>query len=156
MDMPSILSACLVSLQPESSFTVAVDTFTHDERLPSAAALNPLSSPEDISCTHIYVFPTSARAVAHGLPELHTEGIGGVEDVDLLFQDDVGAVEGLSAEFDFLGSDFVFDTAQIPSPVGSPKAERPMSPKMNDSNIGNKVNKNSNTSNLTNSKFSKK
>ncbi|GAV01373.1 hypothetical protein RvY_12097 [Ramazzottius varieornatus] len=141
LDMPSILSACLVSLQLESSFTVAVDTFTHDERLPSAAALNPLSSPEDISCTHIYVFPTSARAVAHGLPELHTEGIGGVEDVDLLFgQDDVGAVDAFGAEFDFLGSDFVFDTAQIPSPVEAPKEDlnRPLSPKMNENHGGNK------------------
>lgn len=55
----SILSACLVSLEPDSKMRVMPDQFTSDDR---QASFNkcPLSTPEDASVTHILVFPTSA------------------------------------------------------------------------------------------------
>lgn len=55
----SILSACLVSLEPDSKLRIMPDQFTIDDR---NASFNkcPLSTPEDASATHILVFPTSA------------------------------------------------------------------------------------------------
>lgn len=55
----SILSACLVSLEPDSKLRVMPDQFTNDDRLASFNKC-PLSTPEDASATHILVFPTSA------------------------------------------------------------------------------------------------
>ncbi|XP_055343642.1 LOW QUALITY PROTEIN: mediator of RNA polymerase II transcription subunit 13-like [Paramacrobiotus metropolitanus] len=83
-EMPNILSACLVSLQPEASLRVMPDTYTHDDRLPTAASLCPLSSPEDASCSHLYVFPTSATAQAQSLTAGHAEEptLGG-DELDL-------------------------------------------------------------------------
>lgn len=55
----AILSACLVSLEPDSKLRVMPDQFASDDR---QASFNkcPLSTPEDASVTHILVFPTSA------------------------------------------------------------------------------------------------
>eukprot|EP00096_Caligus_rogercresseyi_P001989 TRINITY_DN1357_c0_g1_i1.p1 TRINITY_DN1357_c0_g1~~TRINITY_DN1357_c0_g1_i1.p1 ORF type:complete len:1138 (-),score=389.25 TRINITY_DN1357_c0_g1_i1:403-3405(-) len=61
-DVPSILSACLVSLEPDSVLRVMADQFTPDERFGKAASNCQLSTPKDVSCTHILVFPTSATA----------------------------------------------------------------------------------------------
>lgn len=59
-ETPSILSACLVSTESDSNFRVFVDSFAYDERFGQGAKQCPLSTPEDVSCTHIMVFPTSA------------------------------------------------------------------------------------------------
>lgn len=59
-DVPSILSACLVSLEPDSALRLMPDQFTPDERFSQASVNCQLSTPEDVSCTHILVFPTSA------------------------------------------------------------------------------------------------
>lgn len=55
----SILSACLVSLEPDTKLRIMPDQFTSDDR---QASFNkcPLNTPEDASATHILVFPTSA------------------------------------------------------------------------------------------------
>lgn len=58
--VPSILSACLVSLEPDSVLRLMADQFTPDERFSQASVNSPLSTPQDVTCTHILVFPTSA------------------------------------------------------------------------------------------------
>lgn len=57
---PAILSACLVSLEPEPNLRVIPSYFTHPDNMPKHARFRSLSTPEDTSCTHIIVFPTSA------------------------------------------------------------------------------------------------
>ncbi|XP_017488360.1 PREDICTED: mediator of RNA polymerase II transcription subunit 13 isoform X2 [Rhagoletis zephyria] len=57
---PGILSACLVTLEPDSKLRVMPDQFTPDERFSQISMQNPLSTPQDVTCTHILVFPTSA------------------------------------------------------------------------------------------------
>lgn len=58
--VPSILSACLVTLEPDSNLRVMPDQFTPDERFSQISMQSPLSTPQDVSSTHILVFPTSA------------------------------------------------------------------------------------------------
>lgn len=58
--VPSIWSACLVTLEPDSNFRVMSDHFTPDERFSQRSTQSPLSTPQDVTCTHILVFPTSA------------------------------------------------------------------------------------------------
>lgn len=60
--VPSILSACLVALEPDSNLRVMPDQFTPDERFSQISMQSPLSTPHDVTCTHILVFPTSAVA----------------------------------------------------------------------------------------------
>lgn len=59
-DVPCILSACLVSLEPDSALRLMPDQFTPDERFSQASVKCSLSTPQDVSATHILVFPTSA------------------------------------------------------------------------------------------------
>ena len=58
--VPSILSACLVSLEPDSALRLMPDQFTPDERFSQTSVNCQLSTPQDVTCTHILVFPTSA------------------------------------------------------------------------------------------------
>lgn len=57
-ELPSILSACLVSLEPDTSLRVFPDQFTSEDRFSSNTCV--LSTPEDASSTHLLIFPTSA------------------------------------------------------------------------------------------------
>ena len=59
---PCILSACLVSLEPDSSFRMMPDIFTPDERFGQSSQNCNLNTPQDVTSTHILVFPTSATA----------------------------------------------------------------------------------------------
>ncbi|KAI2795657.1 Mediator of RNA polymerase II transcription subunit 13-like [Blomia tropicalis] len=59
-DQPAIYSACLISLEADTSLRVFPNYFTPDERFSSSCNTCSLSTPEDASCTHILVFPTSA------------------------------------------------------------------------------------------------
>lgn len=59
-EAPCVLSACLVSLEPDSCLRLMPDKFTPDERFSSSGTQASLSTPQDISCTHVLVFPTSA------------------------------------------------------------------------------------------------
>lgn len=61
-DVPAIMSACLISIEPDSSLRLMSDQFTPDERFGQTASNCQLSTPKDASCTHILVFPTSATA----------------------------------------------------------------------------------------------
>jgi mediator of RNA polymerase II transcription subunit 13 len=56
----TIVSACLVSLEPDSQFRMMTDQVTPDERFGQQSPNSNLSTPESASCTHILVFPTSA------------------------------------------------------------------------------------------------
>ena len=55
-EMPSILSACFTSLEPDSNLRVFADQFTESETANSCL----LSTPEEATTTHILVFPTSS------------------------------------------------------------------------------------------------
>lgn len=57
---PSILSACLVTMEPDSNLRVLADQITPDERFAQPSMQSQLSTPSDVTCTHILVFPTSA------------------------------------------------------------------------------------------------
>lgn len=59
-DVPCILSACLVSLEPDACLRLMPDQFTPDERFSQQSVKCQLSTPQDVTCTHILVFPTSA------------------------------------------------------------------------------------------------
>ncbi|XP_017263346.1 mediator of RNA polymerase II transcription subunit 13-like isoform X1 [Kryptolebias marmoratus] len=63
-DSPTILSACLVAMEPQGSFVVMPDAVTMGSVFGRSTALNlqtsQLNTPQDASCTHILVFPTSA------------------------------------------------------------------------------------------------
>lgn len=57
---PCVLSACLVSLEPDSALRLFHDQYTPDERFTSSCVSCDLSTPQDATATHILVFPTSA------------------------------------------------------------------------------------------------
>ena len=61
-EVPCILSACLVSMEPDSHLRLMSDQFTPDERFGQTASNCQLSTPKDATCTHVLVFPTSAKA----------------------------------------------------------------------------------------------
>jgi len=61
-DMPTILSVCLISMEPDSVLRVMHDQYTPDERFGMTANQCNLSTPKDATATHILVFPTSATA----------------------------------------------------------------------------------------------
>lgn len=88
----SILSACLVSLEPDSKLRIMPDQLMPIKPSPSSdvderqASFNkcPLNTPEDASATHILVFPTSAsiQSSHSNIEELVGTGL----DDDLLDQ----------------------------------------------------------------------
>lgn len=57
---PCVLSACLVSLEPDSALRLFHDQYTPDERFTSSCVSCDLATPQDATATHILVFPTSA------------------------------------------------------------------------------------------------
>ncbi|GLD73456.1 mediator of RNA polymerase II transcription subunit 13 [Lates japonicus] len=62
-DTPSILSVCLVAMEPQGSFIIMPDSVSIGSVFGRSTTLNmqtsQLSTPQDTSCTHILVFPTS-------------------------------------------------------------------------------------------------
>ncbi|XP_071789483.1 mediator of RNA polymerase II transcription subunit 13-like isoform X2 [Asterias amurensis] len=69
-DYPCILSACLVSMEPEPGLRIMADSVAADKCSKNAQRDQPscqLHTPDDATCTHIHVFPTSAtKQVASG------------------------------------------------------------------------------------------
>ncbi|KAK2819186.1 hypothetical protein Q5P01_024747 [Channa striata] len=63
-ESPTILSACLVAMEPQGSLVIMPDAVTMGSVFGRSTALNlqtsQLNTPQDASCTHILVFPTSA------------------------------------------------------------------------------------------------
>uniref|UniRef100_A0A8C7ZA87 Mediator of RNA polymerase II transcription subunit 13 n=1 Tax=Oryzias sinensis TaxID=183150 RepID=A0A8C7ZA87_9TELE len=118
-DSPSILSACLVAMEPQGSFVIMPDAVTMGSVFGRSTALNlqtsQLNTPQDASCTHILVFPTSAttQLAASSYP---TEDNNGNDMFDLPFPDEL--------END-IGHDMMQITCNLhsspnPSPVPSP------------------------------------
>jgi len=77
-DVPCILSACLVSLEPDSCLRLMPDQFTPDERFSQQSVKCQLSTPQDVTCTHILVFPTSATTQS-SQTAFHEQQINGPE-----------------------------------------------------------------------------
>ncbi|XP_058465174.1 mediator of RNA polymerase II transcription subunit 13 isoform X2 [Malaya genurostris] len=109
VSVPSILSACLVTLEPDSELRVMPDQFTPDERFSQLSMQSPLTTPQDVTCTHILVFPTSARTQSaqsafvaeHINDELElTLGDGNLEDLGLGEDCDEDGINGLGDLFD--------------------------------------------------------
>ncbi|XP_055536254.1 mediator of RNA polymerase II transcription subunit 13 isoform X2 [Wyeomyia smithii] len=108
VSVPSILSACLVTLEPDSELRVMPDQFTPDERFSQLSMQSPLTTPQDVTCTHILVFPTSARTQSaqsafvaeHINDELElTLGDGNLDDLGL-GEDCEDGITGLGDLFD--------------------------------------------------------
>lgn len=122
--VPCIVSACLVSLEADSSLRLMPDQFTPDERFSQASVHSQLSTPQDVTCTHILVFPTSATTQSSQttFQELH---INGPELGDVFFADlDEDMSEGIGMnDFSdiFNWTDPGAGGAQ--SPTGSPRRE---------------------------------
>ncbi|RWS28447.1 Mediator of RNA polymerase II transcription subunit 13-like protein [Leptotrombidium deliense] len=123
-DIPCIFSACLISLEADTSLRVFPDQFTPDDRFSNNSNNCQLSTPEDASCTHILVFPTSAT----------TQSSQGTFPIDPLGpnigEDDL--LQALGADGDELGVDDgindIFGWPESPpvSPgVGSPRGPVP-------------------------------
>ncbi|KAJ8725939.1 hypothetical protein PYW08_004122 [Mythimna loreyi] len=66
--VPCILSACLVSTEPDSCLRLMADRFTPDERFSQASIQSHLHTPRDVTATHILVFPTSATTQSNQMP----------------------------------------------------------------------------------------
>uniref|UniRef100_A0A8C4WU81 Mediator of RNA polymerase II transcription subunit 13 n=1 Tax=Eptatretus burgeri TaxID=7764 RepID=A0A8C4WU81_EPTBU len=71
-DSPVILSACLVAIEPQGSFFIMPDSVSTGSVFGRSTTLNlqtsQLSTPQDASCTHILVFPTSATTQVTTVP----------------------------------------------------------------------------------------
>lgn len=123
--LPSILSACLVSLEPDSALRLMPDQFTPDERFSQTSVNCQLSTPHDVTCTHILVFPTSATTQSSqtAFQEQHINGPGELGDVLFIGEDDMP--EGI----DDLGGFDIFNWqdngAGVHSPGNSPRRDSP-------------------------------
>lgn len=139
--VPCILSACLVSLEPDSVLRLMPDQFTPDERFSQASVNSQLSTPQDVTCTHILVFPTSATTQSSqtAFQEQHINGPElGDEDLFTALNDDMP--EGIDSMNDL--SD-IFNWPETgpgggQSPTGSPRREesRPGSPNCSMNSVG--------------------
>ncbi|KAK7874246.1 hypothetical protein R5R35_006284 [Gryllus longicercus] len=122
-DVPCVLSACLVSLEPDSTLRLMPDQFTPDERFSQTSVNCQLSTPQDMSCTHILVFPTSATTQS-SQTTFHETHINGPDLDDDLFH--VLNDEGID------GFDDIFTWPEtgpggVQSPTGSPRRDDSLS-----------------------------
>ncbi|XP_022241525.1 mediator of RNA polymerase II transcription subunit 13-like isoform X2 [Limulus polyphemus] len=121
-DTPCILSACLVSLEPDSALRIMPGEFTPDDHFSSSCHSCDLSTPEDASCTHILVFPTSATAQSTqaAFHQEHIEPLGTTFGDDDIFQalndDDINVGPDINDLFRWTES-------PTQSPVGSPRRD---------------------------------
>lgn len=124
--VPCILSACLVSLEADSVLRLMPDQFTPDERFSQVSVNSQLSTPQDVSCTHILVFPTSATTQSSqtAFQESHITADFGESELFSPFDEDMP--EGIMPD----GEDItdIFNWTEIvnsggQSPTGSPRRE---------------------------------
>uniref|UniRef100_A0AAY4CA75 Mediator of RNA polymerase II transcription subunit 13 n=1 Tax=Denticeps clupeoides TaxID=299321 RepID=A0AAY4CA75_9TELE len=127
-DSPSILSACLVSMEPQGSFVVMPDAVTMGSVFSRGPTLNlqtsQLNTPQDASCTHILVFPTSAT-IQVAPSSYHTEDNPGTEPNDMFglpfpdeLENDIGHDDMMLLTGNLHPSP---NTSPVPSP-GSPSS----------------------------------
>ncbi|XP_018518407.1 mediator of RNA polymerase II transcription subunit 13-like isoform X4 [Lates calcarifer] len=113
-DSPTILSACLVAMEPQGSLVIMPDAVTMGSVFGRSTALNlqtsQLNTPQDASCTHILVFPTSATTQL--APSSYPTEDNNDDMFDLPFPDEL--------END-IGQDMMLITGNLhPSPNTSP------------------------------------
>ncbi|KAL4707442.1 hypothetical protein ACJJTC_008627 [Scirpophaga incertulas] len=82
---PAIVSACLVSTEPDPCLRLMADRFTPDERFSQASIHSHLHTPRDVSATHILVFPTSATTQSNPMP--FEQPMANGVDSDMMFLD---------------------------------------------------------------------
>jgi len=122
-DVPCILSACLVSMEPDSALRLMPDQFTPDERFSQASVKCSLSTPQDVSATHILVFPTSAtaRSSQTAFQEQH------INDAELGDEELFGALDddmdGIDGDLGDIFSVWPESGPGVQSPTGSPRRD---------------------------------
>ncbi|BES95592.1 Mediator of RNA polymerase II transcription subunit [Nesidiocoris tenuis] len=128
-DVPCILSACLVSLEPDSALRLMPDQFTPDERFSQVSVKCQLSTPQDVTATHILVFPTSATTQSSqtAFQEQQINGPDlGDEELFSVLDDDMP--EGMG-DFNDIFSTWADPEAGGPrSPTGSPTRQQNSAP----------------------------
>merc|ERR1719318_1229221 len=92
-DMPTILSVCLISMEPDSVLRVMHDQYTPDERFGGNANQCNLSTPKDATATHILVFPTSATAQSAVQAAFNDHQTGDNGDGDFTFGIDLNELD---------------------------------------------------------------
>ena len=98
MEVPCILSACLVSMETCESICVYPEAFSREDKIAAAAltgqtlAVNHASLAHGVSCTHILTFPASAVSQSSS---------SAANDGDITSKSDSGAME--LDDNDFLG-----------------------------------------------------
>nr|CAD7259219.1 unnamed protein product [Timema shepardi] len=130
-DVPCVLSACLVSLEPDSALRLMPDQFTPDERFSQASVNCQLSTPQDVSCTHILVFPTSATTQS-SQTAFQDQHINGPEFGDELFpsfeHDMPEGIEEMPMDLNEIFAWPETGLGGVQSPTGSPRRDSPSQP----------------------------
>uniref|UniRef100_T1IJV1 Mediator of RNA polymerase II transcription subunit 13 n=1 Tax=Strigamia maritima TaxID=126957 RepID=T1IJV1_STRMM len=111
-DTPCVLSACLISTESDPILRIMHDQYTPDERFGSSCNSCDLSTPQDASCTHLLVFPTSATTQSTQATFLPDPGLADDDILDVLKED----LQEVDAIFDWADS-------PVASPVGSPRKD---------------------------------
>lgn len=114
-DTPCILSACLVSLEADSALRVMPDQFSPDEFFGSSCNTCDLSTPQDASCTHILVFPTSATTQSSQATYQQDPNF---QEVDIL-----SALDEEGHNMTDISAIFNWADPSVQSPVDSPRRE---------------------------------
>lgn len=99
-EQPAIYSACLISLEADTALRVFPNYFTPDERFSISCNTCSLSTPEDASCTHILVFPTSATTQSnmHNNFNLGEEFFANLDESDIPVEDDMEFFENFFSD----------------------------------------------------------
>ncbi|CDQ73599.1 unnamed protein product, partial [Oncorhynchus mykiss] len=125
-DTPSILSACLVAMEPQCSFVIMPDSVSTGSVFGRSTTLNmqtsQLSTPQDTSCTHILVFPTSAFV------QVASSNYTTDTNIDIAFNpipdgsDAIGIFDLLDQENELVDPDIIniLPSSPTTSPVHSP------------------------------------
>ncbi|CAK1545073.1 unnamed protein product [Leptosia nina] len=119
---PCILSACLVSTEPDSCLRLMADRFTPDERFSKASIQSHLHTPRDVTATHILVFPTSATTQSNQMPYEQPTANGEESDMLLIGLEMVDEDIGEDQMADLLITD-MFQCWQGGSPRASPRRD---------------------------------
>ncbi|XP_048479651.1 mediator of RNA polymerase II transcription subunit 13 isoform X3 [Plutella xylostella] len=123
--VPCILSACLVSTEPDSCLRLMADRFTPDERFSQASIQSHLHTPRDVTATHILVFPTSATTQSNQMP-FEQPLANGDEDLGFLGVDVMGEEMGednMNMSELFINNMFDMFGVAATSPRNSPRRE---------------------------------
>ncbi|KAG8224142.1 hypothetical protein J437_LFUL005476 [Ladona fulva] len=124
-EAPCILSACLVSFEPDSALRLMPDQFTPDERFSQTSVNCALSTPQDVTSTHILVFPTSATTQSSqtAFQEQHINGpeLGDDELFSALNDDMPEGIDGMQDFNDIFSTWPEPGGPGVPSPTGSPR-----------------------------------